>query len=185
MPNLLNQSADLPCVNSSTEQRVFAKNLSTLLSAGARTVVGLHHSPKFSKNAETMNLENALRGTNELGAMLSTAWGTKLVDQETTRLYVQNLKPRDFDPVGAFTLESRPHIDQTGDFNMILEPGMAGTLKEHQPMKGLVDADAGKEIERLHTAGKTIREIANSVRLSRRVVHRYVTRWVRERAAGQ
>jgi len=52
-----------------------------------------------------MNLENALRGTNELGAMLSTAWGTKLVDQETTRLYVQNLKPRDFDPVGAFTLE--------------------------------------------------------------------------------
>src|SRR2546428_7175149 len=35
--------------NSSTEQRVFAKNLFTLLSAGARTVVGLHHSPKFSK----------------------------------------------------------------------------------------------------------------------------------------
>jgi hypothetical protein len=79
-----------------------------------------------------MNLENALRGTNELGAMLSTAWGTKLVDQESTRLYIQNLKPRDFEPVGAFTLEGR----HAGDFKMIDQPGMAGALKDHQPTKG-------------------------------------------------
>jgi hypothetical protein len=160
--------------NSATEQRVFAKNLFTLLSAGARTVVGLHHSPKFSKKAETMNLENALRGTNELGAMLSTAWGTKLVDQETTRLYVQNLKPRDFDPVGAFTLEGRPHIEQTGDFRMVDLPGAAGELKDYQPTKGLVDPDAGREIVRLHAAGRSIREIAGEVKLSKSVVGRFV-----------
>jgi RecA-family ATPase len=160
--------------NSATEQRVFAKNLFTLLSAGARSVVGLHHSPKFSKKAETMNLENALRGTNELGAMLSTAWGTKLVDQETTRLYVQNLKPRDFDPVGAFTLEGRPHIDQTGDFRMVDLPGAAGELKDHQPTKGLIDPDAGKEITRLLALGKSVREIAQGVGLSKSVVGRFV-----------
>jgi hypothetical protein len=159
--------------NSATEQRVFAKNLFTLLSAGARTVVGLHHSPKFSK-AETMNLENALRGTNELGAMLSTAWGTKLVDQETTRLYVQNLKPRDFDPVGAFTLEGRPYIDQTGDFKMVDQPGAAGELKDYQPTKGLIDPDVAKEITRLHASGKSVREIAADVRLSKSVVGRFV-----------
>jgi len=96
---------------------------------------------------------------------------------------VQNLKPRDFDPVGAFTLEGRPHIDETGDFKMILEPGTAGTLKEHQPMKGLVDAHAGEEIARLHAAGKSIRDIANAVKLSRSVVGRYVTRLVRDRGS--
>jgi hypothetical protein len=160
--------------NSATEQRVFAKNLFTLLSAGARTVVGLHHSPKFSKKADTMNLENALRGTNELGAMLSTAWGTKLVDQETTRLYVQNLKPRDFDPVGAFTLEGRPHIDLTGDFKMVDLPGAAGELKDHQPTKGLIDPSAGREITRLLGLGKSVREIAAEVKLSKSVVGRFV-----------
>jgi hypothetical protein len=160
--------------NSASEQRIFAKNLFTLLSAGARAVVGLHHSPKFSKKADTMNLENALRGTNELGAMLSTAWGTKLVDEETTRLYVQNLKARDFDSVGAFTLEGRPHIDQSGDFKMVDQPGMAGELKDHQPTKGLVDPDAATEIIRLNAAGKSIREIARDVSLSRSVVGRFV-----------
>jgi Bifunctional DNA primase/polymerase, N-terminal/AAA domain len=41
--------------NSSSEQRVFAKNLFTLLRTGARTVTGLHHSPKFAKGAGVTN----------------------------------------------------------------------------------------------------------------------------------
>jgi hypothetical protein len=164
--------------NSSSEQRVFAKNLFTLLRTGARTVTGLHHSPKFAKGAGEMNLENTLRGTNELGAMISTAWGTKLVDQETTRLYIQNLKPRDFDPVGAFTLEGRPNIDDGGDFKMVDKPGTAD-LKDHQPTKGLIDPSAGREITRLLALGNSVREIADQVRLSKSVVGRFV----RERKA--
>jgi hypothetical protein len=121
-----------------------------------------------------MSLENALRGTNELGAMLSTAWGTKLVDQDTTRLYIQNLKPRDFEPVSAFTIEGRPHIDLTGDFKMVDQPGMAGALKDHQPTKGLIDPGAAKEITRLLAEGKSVREIAADVKLSKSVVGRFI-----------
>jgi hypothetical protein len=163
--------------NSSSEQRVFAKNLFTLLRTGARTVTGLHHSPKFAKGAGEMNLENALRGTNELGAMISTAWGTKLVDQESTRLYIQNLKPRDFDPVGAFTLEGRPHIDQIGDFKMVATPGTAGELKDHQNRGGrpsTIDEDCGKEIMRLKKEGMSHQEIASNVGVSKAAVGRFL-----------
>ena len=162
--------------NSSSEQRVFAKNLFTLLRTGARTVTRLHHSPKFAKGAGEMNLENALRGTNELGAMISTAWGTKLVDQETTRMYIQNLKPRDFDPVGAFTLEGRPHIDLTGDFKMMELPGQAG-LKDHQNRGGrpsTIDEECGKEILRLKAKGLSNSEIAADVHISKYAVGRFL-----------
>jgi len=60
--------------NSASDQRIFAQNLFSLLSAGARSVVGLHHAPKSFAEASYMTLENCLRGTSELGAMLSTAW---------------------------------------------------------------------------------------------------------------
>ena len=100
--------------NSATEQRLFAQNLFALLTAGARTVTGLHHAPKRFAQDNYMDLDNALRGTNELGAMLSTAWATKQTDESQNWLYIQNIKARDFETVGAFVFEGRPHIDKTG-----------------------------------------------------------------------
>jgi hypothetical protein len=54
------------------------------------------------------------------------------------------------------------------------QPGAAGELKDHQPTKGLIDPDAAKEITRLHAIGKSVREIAAEVRLSKSVVGRFV-----------
>lgn len=165
--------------NSSSEQRVFAKNLFAVLSAGARTVTGLHHSPKSFVDAPVMTLENALRGTNELGAMLSTAWGTKRVSEKTVQLYIQNIKPRDFEPVRAFILEGRPHIDQTGDFQMIARPGRAGDLRQYQGQSQggrprLISDESAVVVRRMLSEGKSHQEIARAVDVSRFTVSRFL-----------
>jgi hypothetical protein len=68
-----------------------------LLKGGADAVLLLHHSPKDS--GETMTLENALRGSGDLGAFLCCCWGTKLQDPSKpyeSASYLENLKQRDF-----------------------------------------------------------------------------------------
>jgi hypothetical protein len=84
--------------NSSQDARAFADCVFGLLRGGAEAVVMLHHSPKDS--GEVMTLENAMRGSGDIGAFLCCAWGTRL--QDPTRPYesasfMSNLKQRDFE----------------------------------------------------------------------------------------
>jgi hypothetical protein len=85
--------------NASAEQKIFAQNLFALLRAGARSVTGLHHAPKSFEKESYITLENVLRGSGDIGAMLSTCWGLRQIDKDKNRIYVANCKPRDFDPV--------------------------------------------------------------------------------------
>lgn len=98
-----------------------ANDIFELVKAGARAVVGLHHSPKSSAGQE-MSLENVLRGTGDLGAMCDAAYGLKCLKQETLELRVQCVKPRDFEPVPPFHIQGRPYINDRGDF-VVLTPG--------------------------------------------------------------
>lgn len=108
--------------NSSTENaNGMANDIFGLLRAGAQAVIGLHHSPKASANQPMMTLENVLRGTGDLGAMCDAVYGLQAKDQETTRLLVKCVKPRDFEAVNDFEIQGRPWIDQTGDFVMLTE----------------------------------------------------------------
>jgi len=109
--------------NSSSDNRDFARVLFTLQSAGAKTISGAHHSPKAFGRAEEITLENALRGGGDVGAMLSTAWALRQIDRDRNRIFVQNIKARDFEACQSFVLEGRPHIDETGSFKMITPPG--------------------------------------------------------------
>lgn len=84
--------------NSASDHRTFAETLFRLLAAGARTVTGAHHSPKGFENREAITLDNALRGSGDIGPMLSTAWAVRQTDFATNRIYVKNVKPRDFEP---------------------------------------------------------------------------------------
>lgn len=113
--------------------RGLSEDLLALLRAGARSVVPLFHSAKdFSKQA-TMTLENMIRGSSELGAILATAWGIKQIDKMTNTIHVENLKPRDFQPCGPFQLIGRPHIDKDGDFALLKSPDECGALSDEQP----------------------------------------------------
>jgi hypothetical protein len=69
--------------NSATDMRAFADTLFSLLKKGAESIVVLHHTPKNA--GDTMSLENALRGSGDLGACLTCCFGTRLQDPEHIR----------------------------------------------------------------------------------------------------
>ena len=84
--------------NSSAHIRAFADGIFALLRGGAEAVLLLHHSPKDS--GDVMTLENAMRGSGDMGAFLASCWGTRL--QDPTQPYespsfLSNLKQRDFE----------------------------------------------------------------------------------------
>lgn len=152
--------------------RVFAENLFRLLNAGARSITGAHHSPKSFSNQDYMTLENILRGSGDIGAMLCTAWGVRQIDTVRNRIYVENVKPRDFEPCQPFILEGRPHIDQNGDFKMHSEPGTAGELRDYLVLKngksagrpGTPDKDTklAQALDLRKQGDKSIRDIAKA-----------------------
>lgn len=171
--------------SSSSDQRVFAQTLFDLLAAGARTVTGLHHSAKSSEASQFMTLENILRGSGELGAMLCSCWGLRMCDVSKTKLWIQNVKARDYMPCDPFVVEGRPSIDLGGHFKLTHEPGLAGDLSEHLPRRGNVggrprgtDDQQLTQILALHAQRVGVREIGR--RLS--VPPSTVSRAIRENA---
>src|SRR5258708_17677768 len=84
--------------NSSADVRAFADTIFSLLKTGAEAVILLHHSPKDS--GDSMTLENAMRGSGDMGAFLACCWGTKLqdpADPYKSPSFLSNLKQRDFE----------------------------------------------------------------------------------------
>jgi hypothetical protein len=119
--------------NSATEMaRGLANDIFALLGSGARSVLCAHHSPKPFARENTMRLENVLRGSGDVGAMLTTAWGVKQLDADSNVIHIENIKPRDFQPCGPFQIVGRPCIDDTGDFALHKKPGECGSLQEEQ-----------------------------------------------------
>jgi hypothetical protein len=110
-------------------QRGLAADIFALLASGARSVVGAHHAPKSFAKETAMTLENILRGSGDIGAMLATCWGVRQIDRDRNIVYVQNVKPRDFEACGPFQLIGRPYIDSEGDFRMHKRPGESGFLQ--------------------------------------------------------
>jgi hypothetical protein len=103
------------------------------------------------------------------------------VDASRTALYVQNVKPRDFQPCAPFILEGRPHLDNTGHFLMIRKPGEAGELSEHllRHNKGGRPAVTNKD-DKLRRAvemrreGVSFREIEKTIGVPRSNVARWL-----------
>jgi len=96
--------------NSSTEMRVFAEEVFSLLRKGADAVVLLHHSPKGSGKDNAITLDNCMRGSGELAAFLTACWGTRLQDPDNpyeSASYLVNVKQRDFESA-PFEVTSGP-----------------------------------------------------------------------------
>ncbi len=167
--------------NDASEQRMFAETLFNLQRAGARTITGAHHSPKGSSRDPFMTLENVLRGSGDIGAMLCTCWGVRQIDAEHNRIYVQNVKPRDFQPCEPFIIQARPSLDQTGYFEMPQPPGFAGELSDHVSgdKKAGRPLTAGKDDKlaqawRMKTEGMSVRAIAAKLGVSPTTVFRWL-----------
>lgn len=89
--------------NSSEHMRAFAAQVFRLSKEGhAAAVLLLHHSAKGAKESPELTLENAMRGSGELGAFVTCCWATRLQDPEhpyQSASFLANVKPRDFDAV--------------------------------------------------------------------------------------
>ena len=163
------------------DARILADSLFGLLRAGARTISAAHHSPKGFKDADYMCLENMVRGSGDLGAAISTAWGLRQIDESKNRVYIKNLKPRDFLPCEPFIIPGRPHIDERGCFDLTEPPGFAGELTEHLPSKKkggrppmAEHNEKQEQVLRLKSEGRSVREIADKVGISATSVHRFI-----------
>lgn len=170
--------------NDAENSRIFADNLFRLLKAGARSITGAHHSPKSMSKDDYLTLENVLRGSGDLGAMISTAWGVRQIDTTVNRIWVQNVKHRDFEACEPFILEGRPYIDTAGSFWMSNPPGTAGELKQYIERAGRpVMANKEKQISeclQLHQEGKSLRDIARQLKLGKSTVQD----WIKQNGNG-
>ena len=149
--------------NSATQNRALANGMFGLVSAGARGVIGLHHSPKTSGNESTMTLENTLRGTGDLGAVADSVYGLKCLNQEALEIRVQCVKARDFEPVKPFHIQGRPYINTKADFVVIADlDGKEQTELERLEMAILDDlsADYRKLSSLTKIASGRIKEVA-------------------------
>lgn len=161
--------------------RPFAGELFRLLSSGARSITGAHHAPKGFETQDFMTLENILRGSGDLGAMVCTCWGVRQIDPVRNRLYVQNVKPRDFQPCAPFVLEGRPHLDNSGHFVMTHRPGNAGELSEHLARRKRCGRPATPERDEklaeavaLRADGLSLREIADKIKVAKSTLDRWL-----------
>jgi hypothetical protein len=116
--------------NSAGDNRTLDNHIRALLSAGAQTVVAAHHSPKSFANQNVMTLENMVRGSSDIGAMVATAWGVRQLDRDRNVAHIENIKAHDFQPCGPFQIIGRPYINEEGDFRMHKKPGDCGTLAQ-------------------------------------------------------
>lgn len=119
-----------------------------LRSIGAN-VLFLHHSPKATKEAAELTLENALRGTGDFGAMADFVYAFRRDEKMFSQgegpeeIEVVCVKPRDFEPPLPFRLQLKRKarhgepgpivsvIDQTGDLAYI---GHATVKDDHSKM---------------------------------------------------
>lgn len=108
--------------NSSEHMRVFAEEVFRLMRDGAASVLLLHHSAKGTKESNELTLENAMRGSGELGAFVSSCWATRLQQPDEpykSASYIVNVKQRDFES-NPFEVTSGPDcrlhiVDEPGD----------------------------------------------------------------------
>lgn len=155
----------------------FGEQLFDLQRAGARAVVGAHHSPKILSKEKELTLENVLRGSGDIGSWCDCCWGVMQVNKACNRVFLQCVKPRDFEPVEPFVLEGRPSIDERGFFDMTHPPGLAGSLDDHRSLGRPEMADKQNkrtEALRMKEQGVNSRDIAAKLHVGKSTVNRWL-----------
>lgn len=96
-------------------------------------IVVLYHSPKTTKEAFELTLENCLRGSGELGAAVTDAHGTRLQDPEKgwdSDSFISHVKARDYPGVDDFTVRC---CRETGLMTRTGEAGVKAVLNTKKP----------------------------------------------------
>jgi 5S rRNA maturation endonuclease (ribonuclease M5) len=126
--------------NDAAQNRNLANAFAGLLHAGAQGVVGLHHSTKASERSAIPTLEEVIRGTGDLSAMVDAVYGLQCVDAQAFKIRVRCVKARDFEPVPPFEIQGRPYINEIGDFGVLEKPAQPSEQAEVERFVKTVEA---------------------------------------------
>ena len=143
--------------NQAMQNKQLVDDIIRLRQAGARGVIGVHHSAKAMRE-KGMSLETALRGTGDIAACADAVYGL-LRDSilynngaGPNQIDVACLKPRDFDPPLPFRIAATEKVDST---NMTLgrAPGIVSVIDRHGDFaiihKAAANQTVGDSLERL------------------------------------
>jgi hypothetical protein len=86
--------------NSSQHMKELATQAFGLIRSGAEAVIVLAHSNKEMMQSSSLTLDNAMRGSSELTAFLSSCWAVRTQDSEhpyESASLLKHVKPRDFE----------------------------------------------------------------------------------------
>ena len=166
--------------NSSEHMRAFSESVFRLMRDGAASVLLLHHSAKGTKESAELSLENAMRGSGELGAFVSSCWATRLQNPDEpyqSASYLANVKMRDF--------ESKPFEVTSGPdcrLHIVGDPGTRfvtlSTRKGNRPNKDGMDSAAEQAIrERMDVPVRKLHEELAALGITRG------TTWIAKRRA--
>jgi hypothetical protein len=116
--------------NSAKDMRIFSDMLFGLqrLQGPHGAIIILYHSPKTTKDAFELTLENCLRGSGELGASLTDCWGTRMQNPEKgwdSLNFISHVKVRDYaGPKDFEVFCDKP----TGIMSRVGDPDVAAVL---------------------------------------------------------
>ncbi|MGA7078890.1 MAG: AAA family ATPase [Terriglobales bacterium] len=158
--------------------RGMANAIFSLLHLGARAVVCLHHRSKKAGEQTEMTLENALRGTGDIGAICDMTFGVQTdrgtggqyakESKKLVRLAVKCCKQRDAEELDEFRVQLFPFIEKLGDFAVLegtpeqseQETHAAKVSKMREAIKTNRDATYSQLEELTGTAKSQIKGIA-------------------------
>jgi hypothetical protein len=158
--------------NSASENHKYlAQDVFNLLSAGALAVILIHHATKAGAEGDVMTLENVLRGSGDIGAMLNNVYGLRQINKPANLIHVEQVKARDIEYLPPFQVEGRPWIDDEGDFRLKKKPGECGSLKEE---KKDGKTDKHRQVLELVRTGKSYRQIEEMTGVPTSTAQRWV-----------
>ncbi len=155
--------------NSAKDMRIFSDMLFGLqrLQGPHGAIIILYHSPKTTKDAFELTLENCLRGSGELGASLTDCWGTRMQEPEKgwdSLNFISHVKVRDYaGPKDFEVFCDKP----TGIMSRVGDPDVAAVLvskksgpkvdpEEAEKARAFIKANPNMTVKELMAGGQTI-----------------------------
>ncbi|HSZ03207.1 MAG TPA: AAA family ATPase [Terriglobales bacterium] len=163
--------------NDATEMQYMAECMFNLLQQGCLAVVPVTHSPKSFENCNTMSLESMIRGSGDIGATLSAAFGLRMIDEPKTHIHVECLKMRDAERPKPFHLFGRPQIHDTADFTGTYG---VGTLSSYLGSRGRPPKDPTERLKAVKMLIEDPKKSTHGIGALFGVSHECVRKWKKD-----
>lgn len=145
--------------NSSADMQAFSETLFSVQRRQGQdgAIVILYHSPKATKDASELTLENCMRGSGELGAAITDAHGTRLQnpdDPYNSPSFIRHIKQRDYKGIDDFEVSGAETgiLTKSGEGKAVLtiHGGFKGNRDgKDEAAKAIVQANPDKSLREL------------------------------------